>query len=123
MSRIIHFELAAKQPEQTAEFYRKIFGWDIRKWQGPVEYWLIGTGPHDQPGIDGGIARKEDRPASGLLITAQVDSIDTTLKAIVAAGGSIVVTKRAIPGVGWQAHFRDPEENVIGLLENDPGAA
>jgi hypothetical protein len=36
--------------------------------------------------------------------------------------GSIVVTKHAIPGVGYQMHFRDPEGNVIGIMENDPSA-
>jgi predicted enzyme related to lactoylglutathione lyase len=43
-------------------------------------------------------------------------------KRLSAAGGSIVVPKRAIPDVGYQAHFRDPEGNVIGIMENDPKA-
>ena len=51
---------------------------------------------------------------------AQVESVDESLKRIVMAWGSIVVPKRAIPGVGYQAHFRDPEGNVIGIIENDP---
>jgi predicted enzyme related to lactoylglutathione lyase len=38
------------------------------------------------------------------------------------AGGSIVVPTRAIQGVEYQAHFRDPEGNVIGIMENDPSA-
>jgi len=122
MSRIVHFEIPAEKPEQTAAFYARVLGWQINKWTGPVDYWLVSTGPQDQPGIDGGIARKQDRPASGILVTAQVDSVDVTLRDVLAAGGSIVVPKRAIPGVGWQAHFRDPEGNVIGILENDPGA-
>lgn len=106
-----------------AEFYKKAFGWTINKWEGsPVDYWLISTGPQNQPGIDGAIARKEDQPASGVLITAQVDSVDATLKEIWAAGGSVVVPKRAVPGVGWQAHIRDTEGNVIGIFESNPTA-
>ena len=35
---------------------------------------------------------------------------------------SFVVPKHAIPGVGYQAHFRDPEGYVIGVIENDPSA-
>ncbi|MEI6292059.1 MAG: VOC family protein [Methanomicrobiales archaeon] len=119
---MVHFEIPAEKPEQIAEFYKKTLGWEILKWGGPVDYWLVGTGPEDQPGINGGIARQRDRPSSGILVTAGVASVDETLKLIVASGGSIVVPKQAIPGVGWQAHFRDPEGNVIGLIEYNPEA-
>jgi hypothetical protein len=122
MARIVHFEIPAEKPEQLASFYTRVLGWDIEKWKGPVDYWLVSTGPKDLPGIDGGLVRKRDRPAPGVIVTAQVDSVDSTLRDAVAAGGSIVVPKRAIPGVGWQAHFRDPDGNVIGILENDPDA-
>jgi uncharacterized protein len=119
MSRVVHFEIPADNPERVAGFYKKVLGWEIQKWEGPVDYWLISTGKETDPGIHGGIARKKDRPESGILVTAQVDSVDECLKKIVANGGSIVVPKRAIPGVGYQAHFRDPEGNVIGIMEND----
>ena len=122
MSRVVHFEIPADNPERVAGFYKKVLGWNIQKWEGPMDYWLISTGKDSEPGIHGGIARKKDRPASGVLVTAQVDSVDECLKKIVNDGGSIVVPKRAIPGVGYQAHFRDPEGNVIGIMENDPSA-
>ena len=122
MSRVVHFEIPADNPDRVAEFYKKVLGWNIQKWEGPMDYWLISTGKDSEPGIHGGIARKKDRPASGVLVTAQVDSVDDSLKKIVNDGGSIVVPKRAIPGVGYQAHFRDPEGNVIGIMENDPSA-
>ncbi|MDD1691788.1 MAG: hypothetical protein LUQ05_01200 [Methanoregula sp.] len=38
-----------------------------------------------------------------ILVYAQVDSVDDYLKKIFAAGSGIVVLKRAIPGVGYQA--------------------
>jgi predicted enzyme related to lactoylglutathione lyase len=53
-------------------------------------------------------------------LTAEVDSVDRMLKKATASGRSIVVLKQAITGVGWQAYFKDPEGNVIGILENDP---
>jgi uncharacterized protein len=122
MSRVVHFEIPADNPDLVAGFYKNVLGWEIQKWKGPVDYWLISTGKETEPGIHGGIARKKDRPASGILVTAQVDSVDECLKKIVAAGGNIVVPKRSIPGAGYQVHFRDPEGNVIGIMENDPKA-
>jgi predicted enzyme related to lactoylglutathione lyase len=120
MGRVVHFEIPAESPERVAAFYKKVLGWSVRKWEGPVDYWLISTGPDRDPGIHGGIARKQDPPASGILVTAQVDSVDECLRTVTGAGGSIVLPKRAIPGVGYQAHVKDPEGNVIGILENDP---
>jgi uncharacterized protein len=122
MSRIVHFELPADNPERAIEFYKKVLGWDVQKWEGPVNYWLVSTGPKDQPGIDGGIVSRSDRQASGVLVTAQVDSIEVCLEKIKESGGEIIVPKRPIPGVGYQAHFRDTEGNVIGIMESDPTA-
>jgi hypothetical protein len=120
MSRVVHFEIPADNPERVADFYKKVLGWSIQKWEGTVDYWLISTGKNSEPGINGGIAMIKDRPDSGVLVTAQVDSVDECLRKITRAGGSIVVPKQPI--LGYQAHFRDPEGNVIGIMENDPSA-
>src|SRR5688572_4992349 len=65
---IVHFELPADQPERAAKFYRELFGWDIKKFEGPaasaMEYWLVRTLPTDdqgqptRPGVDGGLMRR-----------------------------------------------------------------
>ncbi|MGZ4908488.1 MAG: VOC family protein, partial [Halobacteriota archaeon] len=41
MSKVIHFELPADDPQRAVEFYEKVFGWTITKWEGPNDYWLI----------------------------------------------------------------------------------
>jgi predicted enzyme related to lactoylglutathione lyase len=28
----------------------------------------------------------------------------------------------AIPGIGWQAYVKDPDENIVGLHQPDAGA-
>ena len=35
MNRVVHFEIHAAQPECAAEFYRQLFGWQIREWTIP----------------------------------------------------------------------------------------
>lgn len=37
MSRVIHFEIPADDPERSISFYEKVFGWRIEKWDGPIE--------------------------------------------------------------------------------------
>ena len=44
MSRVIHFELTADDPERATRFYQEVFGWQSNKWDGPQDYWLIKTG-------------------------------------------------------------------------------
>ena len=58
MLRVSHFELPASDPEKLVKFYEDVFGWTVKKWDGPMDYWLVMTGPEDQEGIDGGIARR-----------------------------------------------------------------
>ena len=55
MPRVVHFEIHAADPERAVNFYQTLFGWTFQKWEGPMDYWLIVTGPDDQRGINGGL--------------------------------------------------------------------
>ena len=120
MPRINYFELQAQEPERTVEFYTKVFGWEIRKWDGPLDYWLIKTGKEDEPGIDGGLARGES--GSGGILCLDVDLVDVYAKKIEEAGGKIIKSKHAIPGVGWLCYCADTEGNVFAMMEEDRNA-
>jgi predicted enzyme related to lactoylglutathione lyase len=93
MPRVIHFEIAADDPERAAAFYRKVFGWEIRKWDGPMEYWVITTGPKEEPGIDGGLGRRTE-PGAGTENTIAVDSVDRAVENVVAGGGKVTRPNR-----------------------------
>lgn len=122
MNRIVHFEFASDHPEKTADFYRSVFGWEIQKWEGPLEYYLITTGPKDQPGIDGGLM-KTDETFKGTVNTIGVEDIDACLAKIQECGGQIVLAKHAIPGVGYQAYFKDLDGAIVGLHQGDTSAS
>jgi len=121
MGRVVHFEIPADDPQRASEFYETVFGWSFHKWDGPVEYWLVGTGNEGDPGINGGMNRRS-RPDEGVVNTIGVDSVDNSVEAIVAAGGTIIMPKTAIPGVGYLAYFRDTEGNTFGVMHSDPTA-
>lgn len=121
MSRVLHFEIHAVDPEAAVKFYSTVFGWKITKWDGPFDYWLIATG--DGPGIDGGIVRRDGgAPISGAALNAYVctismPSLDRTTAAILENGGTIAVAKYEIPNVGLIAYFEDPQGNRFGVLQ------
>jgi predicted enzyme related to lactoylglutathione lyase len=121
MPRVTHFELHALDPDRAADFYRAVFGWKIEKWPGPVEYWLITTGDEGEPGIDGGIDRREGALASNVFV--DVASVDDVTEAVVAAGGRVVSPRVAVPGVGYAAYYEDTEGIGFGVMQSDPGAA
>ena len=120
MPRVIHFEIPSGDPAQLAEFYRRLFGWEITNWGGPVEYWLISTGPEGEPGINGAIARRDVR--EGTRNTVSVASADETLKRVAEIGGKALGPKMAVPGVGYHALCQDPQGNIFGIMELDPAA-
>ena len=47
MSRVVHFEILADDPERAVKFYLDVFKWKIEKWD-PFEYWLVTTGDDDE---------------------------------------------------------------------------
>jgi len=127
MPRVIHFEIHAENPERASEFYHNVLGWDFKKWDGPEDYWLITTGPQEQPGINGGLLRRRG-PIGGdavlaYVCTVDVSSLDDYTSRAAAAGGQLVVPKMPIPGVGWLAYCKDTEGNIFGMMQPDPTAA
>ncbi|HZW39650.1 MAG TPA: VOC family protein [Ignavibacteriaceae bacterium] len=121
MNRVVHFEIAAEQPDRATKFYSDIFGWQINKWEGPMPYWLIKTGEQGETGIDGAIfERKENWPT--IVNTIEVASVDDFNEKIKKAGGEVVTPKDAIPGVGYMSYCRDTEGNIFGIMQNDPNA-
>ncbi|MFH0928846.1 MAG: VOC family protein [Candidatus Aenigmatarchaeota archaeon] len=115
MSRVVHFEIFGKEPENLIDFYSKVFGWKFEKW-GPMNYWMIKTG--EGPGIDGGL-NKENNPA---INTIDVDDIDKALENVKNAGGTLLTEKMTVPGVGYLAYFKDPQGNTFGLMKNNPSS-
>jgi predicted enzyme related to lactoylglutathione lyase len=119
MPRPVHFDFPADDPERAIQFYSDVFGWKFEKWEGPMEYWLITTGPREEPGVNGGMGRRGD-PDMGVVNTIDVPSVDEYVEKITAAGGKVLQPKMAIPGVGWYATCQDTEGNAFGIMQDDP---
>ena len=125
MSRVVHYEVPADDPQRLVDFFEKAFGWQIEKWDGPMDYWLIMSGREEaegEPGIDGGILRRADGNPM-VVNTIDVTDLDAALAKVTEHGGEIVAPKMAVPTVGWMAYFKDTEGNVHGAMQAVPSAA
>ena len=125
MNRIVHFEIPADDLERAKEFYEKVFGWKMKKWEGgEQEYWLIETGPKEEMGINGGLMKRvktvSGEGASGFICTTDVKNLEETAEKVKQAGGKIVTDRMDVPNVGSMYYCLDTEMNTFGIMQMVP---
>jgi uncharacterized protein len=126
--RVIHFEIHAEDVARAKKFYEDVFDWKIEKWEGPMEYWNITTGNQEEPGINGGLMKRQggepgiDTPIITYVCTIDVPNIDGYLEKIQEHGGKVTMEKGPIPGIGWLAYCLDTEKNIFGIMQPDMSA-
>jgi predicted enzyme related to lactoylglutathione lyase len=110
--KICYIEIPAIDISRSSEFYKRVFGWNIRtRGDGSLAF-------DDGVGQVSGVWVLERPPAAkpGFMIYVMVDSVAATLNEIVASGGEIVQPIGAdAPEI--TARFRDPGGNVIVLYQ------
>lgn len=111
--KICYLEMPATDIQRSADFYSRVFGWNIRK-RGD------GSTAFDDAsnGVSGAWVRGRPPAATpGLLFYVYVESVAKLLDVVVANGGEIVQPIGAdAPEI--TARFRDPGGNVIGLYQH-----
>src|ERR1044072_8209316 len=119
-NNVKHFAVHADDVERARKFYETTFGWTFKPW-GPAGFYLIQTGPDDDPGVHGALHGRSHvvpgKPMHGLECTLGVGSIDDTIAAVEANGGKIVMPKFHIPTVGTLIFFEDTEGTVVGAMQ------
>ena len=121
----VHFEIPADDPETLMGFYGDVFGWRFQRLSLETipggEYIAISTRDEGQPGLDGGMYKRQI-PGDGPRSYISVASLDETVAKVQAAGGGIMMPRTEVPGVGWIAVITDPEGNVQGVIEPEANA-
>src|SRR4051794_41841889 len=92
MGRVVHFEIHAADPDRAERFYRRVFDWEIQRWEGaPVDYRLITTGADGEPGINGAIVERrgavDGTAVTAFVCTVSVDDLAAVEAAVPEAGG------------------------------------
>lgn len=108
---VVHWEIAAKDPERQRAFYSALFNWTIG--DGPIMNIPPGVGG-PEPG-PGGHIRADGRP--GVTLYIQVRDLDETLAAAATHGGKVVRPRLQVPGGATLAVIEDPESNRVVLVQ------
>jgi predicted enzyme related to lactoylglutathione lyase len=108
---VVHWEVQARDPVAQQQFFGELFGWSVDA-NNPQQYGMVNAGG---PGsIPGGIGPASDSPRATFYV--QVPSIADTLDKAATMGGQTIMPRTDI-GMVILAQFRDPEGNLIGLIE------
>jgi predicted enzyme related to lactoylglutathione lyase len=109
---VVHIQIPVTSLEGGSEFYEKLFGW---KTSIMPEYnyggWETGNG------VGGGFSPidGDGTVAGDVLVHVGTTDIDGDLAKVGELGGTTVVPKTEIPGIGWFGIFTDPAGNRIAL--------
>jgi len=125
MNRVVHFEITADDMDRAERFYANVFGWSIRRWNGPTDHRLISMGASDTNGISGGLTPRSSGPAcvpGGFVCTIEVTDLDEVERAVVKEGGQHFGHRRTLPSVGYLSYFSDTEGNLFAALQPDETA-
>jgi len=110
--KICYIEMPAQDARASADFYSKMFGWNVRtRGDGELAF-------DDSTGNVSGswIPQRSTGGAEAMMTYIMVDSIADTQKKIVAAGGKMLAPFTPIgPGGDGFAIFKDPAGNAMGL--------
>ena len=119
MSKVVHFEIPADEPDRAAGYYHDALGWEISRF-GDEPYWLVRAGEDEESGANGALVSRSDLHPSPVL-TVGVEDIDDALRRV-KRYGKVAQGKLPVPGVGWSAYVLDSEGNTIGLFQPDTSA-
>ena len=112
------FEIPVSDIDRAQRFYEAVLARTLRR--ETMGDQVLAVFPYDEPNAGGCLLADANKPAAnGQGVRIYLDctpSIDAALKRVETSGGAVVVAKTALPpGMGFFAHMRDTEGNVVGL--------
>lgn len=113
--KVMYLLMPCRDPEQSATFYRDVFGWTIRDSDEGLAF-------HDGAGSMAGRWVTDSAPADdpGFLLFIMVADIEKTKRTIELHGGTIVDVGDP-EAFDVLLRFRDPGGNLLGVYQMKPG--
>jgi predicted enzyme related to lactoylglutathione lyase len=113
-----HVDIPSDDVAGARSFYEGLFGWKFQAMDSLADFEMVQPGPS---GMRGGLGIRGKTAPQRPRIYVNVDSIDEAIAKLPELGGSVVVEKTEVPGMGWYAAINDSEGSEIGIWESAPG--
>ena len=108
---MILLKIYTDSPKKTIDFYQKVFGWEINKWHGPGDTWLI----KDKTSYLGALTKPDTQTKNysdlNFSSTIVVDNYDLVLKKIISIGWIICTTG------AFLARFGSGTESLFTIVD------
>jgi len=119
MPKVVFFEICVEDLEAAADFYSRVFGWEIYEDETDPDSWNITSSDDDDYGLPGALTARVDEWSS-TVNTIEVPSLEQCAQEITKAGGEVLGPPTEIEGVGSLQYCQDHEGNVFAVLESLP---
>ena len=123
MDKVVHFEIPFDNKNRASKFYSNIFGWKLMD-VPEMEYTMVYAAETDEnnmvaeKGVINGGMFPRSKEAKTPVVVIGVQSVEETIKKVLAAGGKLITPKQSIPN-GSYARVSDSEGNIIGLADSN----
>jgi predicted enzyme related to lactoylglutathione lyase len=110
--KICYLEIPTADIARSVSFYQAVFGWQTRNRGDGATAFDDSVGEVSGAWVTG----RPSSPVPGLLLYVMVDSVSSTVDAVVANGGRIT-QPIGVDAPEVTARFADPDGNVLGLYQ------
>lgn len=116
---VVHFEVVGRDGGKLQSYYADLFDWTVEA-NNEMNYGLVDRQENlnsDGIGLGCGIGQGPEGYEGHVTFYVEVPSVEDALSKAESLGGSRVMGPETIMGRMVLGQFKDPEGNVIGLIE------
>ncbi len=117
---VVHFEIMGQDAEKLRSYYSSLFGWEFDA-SNPMNYGVVSREANvtaDGIGIGGGIGGAPEGYSGHVTFYVEVPDVEAALAHAESLGGSRMMGPEEVMGRMVLGMFKDPEDNVIGLIHS-----
>ena len=109
---IVQFQILSKAPDETAQFYSSLFGWQVDA-NNPMGYRRIDTG--SQEGIQGGVWPAPPQAPNFVQLYVAVEDVRSAVTKAEGLGAKVIIPPTTLPEGDEMAVMLDPQGMAFGV--------
>jgi len=111
---VLQFQIISKTPEETATFYKSLFGWTVDS-NNAMGYRRLNTGTKD--GIQGGIWPAPPQSPNFVQLIVAVEDVKSAVANAVELGAKVIIPPTMLPEGDQMAIVHDPHGMAFGVWQ------
>jgi predicted enzyme related to lactoylglutathione lyase len=120
---VVHFEVVGKDGAKLVSYYGELFGWNIDA-NNPMNYGMVARDDNKTAtgdlGIGGGVGQGPEGYDGHVTFYVAVPDVEEALQKAESLGGTRVMGPENIMDTVTLGQFKDPEGNMVGVVQDMP---